>query len=73
MTKYLESDAPWSTIATTQKQINTPAKYSDKGIEKTDTKNEQGIDMNQAADYLITTHKQLFQYLTASLFSNKDL
>lgn len=76
MTNYLKSDTPWDNIATANKNINIPHREDDKTISKNPEGqiiNAQGLDIDSAQNYLITTKKQLVKYLTASLFSDKDL
>jgi hypothetical protein len=76
MTNYLQSDTPWDNIATANKNINIPHREDDKTISKNPEGqiiNAQGLDIDSAQNYLITTKKQLVKYLTASLFSDKDL
>gem|GEM_PF-3609920 len=64
MKSIIDNDATRTKIAAANDEVQKPGKVKDY--------NEQGIDITKNS-YGINTQQDIARYLTASLFSNKDL
>lgn len=65
----IDDDSTRSRIASANADIQTPATYK----KETLTTNKQWLEENDYERYNITSEKDIVRYLTASLFSDKDL
>jgi len=70
LTHYLDKDAVWTQIAAANKNIGSPTKIN----KIAQSYNESGINIDRAIQqYCIIDNQDTARFLTASVFSDKDL